>query len=80
MLLWYEIVSVVVTPYLFGFVFAKHIDKIITFIRQQTVHIDGLGDVCKSSQFNACNTDSNTDKMKTSIVSFRREHLSWTTD
>lgn len=84
MLLWYEIVSVVMTPYLFGFVFAKHIDKIITFIRQQTVHIDGLGDVCKSSQFNDCNTgsntDSNTDKIKTSIVSFRREHLSWTTD
>ena len=76
MLLWHEIKSIILTPYLFGFVYVKHIDKIITFIRQHTVHIHGLGDICKSSQLDV----SNSYKIKSSIISFRSEHASWTTD
>ncbi|KAI5078777.1 hypothetical protein GOP47_0006448 [Adiantum capillus-veneris] len=46
-----ELISIFVTPYVLLFSLPKYVEDILQFIRDFTVHIDGVGHVCSLSVF-----------------------------
>lgn len=46
-----EVLSMVFTPFVFWFSLPKCSDRIIDFIREFTVHVDGIGYVCSFAEF-----------------------------
>lgn len=52
MILLEEMVSIFLTPYLLIFVVPKHVEDILNFISDFTIHDEGAGHVCSFSVFN----------------------------
>ncbi|MCO5567696.1 hypothetical protein L7F22_021390 [Adiantum nelumboides] len=90
-----ELLSIFVTPYALLFLFPKYVEEMLQFIRDFTVHIDGVGDVCSLSVFDfehhgnqnygsPFHTDkamrSCQGKMEKSFVSFQNSYPHWVPD
>ncbi|KAJ4903516.1 autophagy 9 (APG9) [Raphanus sativus] len=94
MMLLEEIASIFITPFLLMFVVPK-VDDILQFIRDFTVDIEGVGNVCSFSAFDfenhgnakygsPCNVSrdkrSSQGKMEKSFLSFQSSYPSWESD
>ncbi|GAB4830516.1 autophagy protein atg9 [Ancistrocladus abbreviatus] len=90
-----EMASIFLTPYLFMFVVPKRVDDILQFIADYTVHVEGVGDVCRFSTFDfhnhgnsnyaspynsSCTQRSSQGKMEKSFLSFQCNYPSWEPD
>ncbi|MCO5613543.1 hypothetical protein L7F22_067820 [Adiantum nelumboides] len=90
-----ELLSIFVTPYALLFLFPKYVEEMLQFIRDFTVHIDGVGDVCSLTVFDfeqhgnqnygsPFHTDkamrSCQGKMEKSFVSFQNSYPHWVPD
>ncbi|ESQ51711.1 hypothetical protein EUTSA_v10016226mg [Eutrema salsugineum] len=95
MMLLEEIASIFITPFLLMFVVPMRVDDILQFIRDFTVDIEGVGNVCSFSAFdfeNHGNTKygsprnvsreqrSSQGKMEKSFLSFQSSYTSWESD
>ncbi|KAH0886580.1 hypothetical protein HID58_062676, partial [Brassica napus] len=95
MMLLEEIASIFITPFLLMFVVPKRVDDILQFIRDFTVDIEGVGNVCSFSAFDFENhgnakygsprnvsreNRSSQGKMEKSFLSFQSSYPSWESD
>uniref|UniRef100_A0A1J3KAR0 Autophagy-related protein 9 n=1 Tax=Noccaea caerulescens TaxID=107243 RepID=A0A1J3KAR0_NOCCA len=95
MMLLEEIASIFITPFLLMFVVPKRVDDILEFIRNYTVDIEGVGNVCSFSAFNfeshgntrygsprnvSREQRSSQGKMEKSFLSFQSSYPSWESD
>ncbi|KAG2327640.1 hypothetical protein Bca4012_036648 [Brassica carinata] len=95
MMLLEEIASIFITPFLLMFVVPKRVDDILQFIRNFTVDIEGVGNVCSFSAFDfanhgntkygsprnaSCEQRSSQGKMEKSFLSFQSSYPSWELD
>ncbi|KAG2308687.1 hypothetical protein Bca4012_082224 [Brassica carinata] len=95
MMLLEEIASIFITPFLLMFVVPKRVDDILQFIRDFTVDIEGVGNVCSFSAFDFENHGnakygsprnasrdmrSSQGKMEKSFLSFQSSYPSWESD
>lgn len=46
-----ELLGVILVPFVFLFSLSRNVDEIIQFIGENTVHVDGVGEVCSFSDF-----------------------------
>ncbi|KAF3941256.1 hypothetical protein ABW19_dt0209839 [Dactylella cylindrospora] len=70
MIFFWEVASIILTPFVMWFSLPKCSDRIIDFFREFTVHVDGIGYVCSFAEF-----DFNmTTPKKASSVSGREEY------
>ncbi|GLJ42584.1 hypothetical protein SUGI_0882740 [Cryptomeria japonica] len=91
-MLFEDMASLFVTPYILIFLLPKQVDAILQFIQDFTVNVDGVGDVCSLSVFDfelhgngkygsPCNTSkdrrSGQGKMEKSLLSFKSSYPSW---
>ncbi|CAN8247598.1 unnamed protein product [Cochlearia groenlandica] len=92
MMLLEEIASIFITPFLLMFIVPKRVDDILQFIKDFTVDIEGVGNVCSFSAFDfekhgntkygsPCNASheerSSQGKMEKSFLSFQSSYPSW---
>ena len=70
-LFFYDLFGVLYTPFLLIFVFPYKTDKIIEFIKTNTIYVDKVGKICKFSQFNKNNKNI---LMEKSISIFEENH------
>ncbi|CAA7038394.1 unnamed protein product [Microthlaspi erraticum] len=95
MMLLEEIASIFITPFLLMFVVPKRVDDILQFIRNYTVDIEGVGNVCSFSAFDfeshgniryasprnvSREQRSSQGKMEKSFLSFQSSYPSWESD
>ncbi|KAK6357013.1 autophagy protein atg9 [Orbilia javanica] len=81
----WEVASIILTPFVMWFSLPKCSDRIIDFFREFTVHVDGIGYVCSFAEFDFNMTgpkksasitgreeyyDSRDNKMKSSMMGF----------
>ncbi|KAH9324285.1 hypothetical protein KI387_004463 [Taxus chinensis] len=91
-MLFEDMASLFVTPYILIFLLPKRVDAILQFILDFTVNVEGVGDVCSLSVFDfelhgnskygsPCNTSkvrrSGQGKMEKSFLSFKSSYPSW---
>ncbi|KAM7259508.1 hypothetical protein ACFE04_015249 [Oxalis oulophora] len=92
MMLLEEMASIFLTPFLLIFVLPKRVDDILQFIADFSVHVEGIGHVCRFSAFdfeNHGNSNygsphhvpriqrSSQGKMEKSFLSFQSSYPSW---
>ncbi|KAK6509543.1 autophagy protein atg9 [Arthrobotrys musiformis] len=85
MIFFWEVASIILTPFVMWFSLPKCSDRIIDFFREFTVHVDGIGYVCSFAEFDFNMTgpkksasitgreeyyDSRDNKMKSSMMGF----------
>ncbi|MCO5613542.1 hypothetical protein L7F22_067819 [Adiantum nelumboides] len=90
-----ELISIFVTPYVLLFLLPKCVEDILQFVRDFTVHIDGVGNVCSLSVFDfehhgnqnygsPFHTDkamrSCQGKMEKSFLNFQSSYPHWVPD
>lgn len=90
-----ELISIFVTPYALLFLLPKYVEDILQFIREFTVHIDGVGNVCSlsvfdfenhgnqnyGSPFHTCKAmRSCQGKMEKSFLNFQSSYPHWVPD
>jgi len=73
----YEIVSVITTPYLLFFVIYKESQNIENFLKRNTSYKNSIGYTCKLSDFASSKHEGMNDKMEMSILSFSDNHPRW---
>lgn len=90
-----ELISIFVTPYALLFLLPKYVEDMLQFIREFTVHIDGVGNVCSlsvfdfenhgnqnyGSPFHTCKAmRSCQGKMEKSFLNFQSSYPHWVPD
>lgn len=90
-----ELVSIFVTPYALLFLLPKYVEDMLQFIREFTVHIDGVGSVCSLSVFDFENHGNQNygspfhthkamrscqGKMEKSFLNFQSSYRHWVPD
>ena len=90
-----EILSVIVTPLMLWFSLPSSAERIIDFVRDFTIHVDGIGYVCSFAVFDFSKNGnakfgavdkippkmtSNDGKMEKSFLNFKASHPDWVPD